>query len=59
MRFRSEEIIKGGNMFKILWKLILPIAVVGVIVFITWVNVKYWNSDPINIPDWASKIMFH
>ena len=46
-------------MFKILFKFITPIAAVGVIVFIAWVNIKYWDSAAINIPDWASKIMMH
>ena len=46
-------------MIKWLVKLVLPIAALGVVVFIAWVNIKYWNSASVNIPDWASKIMMH
>ena len=46
-------------MLKRIIKIIMFFASVGVVVFIAWVNVKYWNTDKINIPDWASKIMFH
>ena len=45
--------------FKLLWKLIFPILLFGVVAFIAWINIKYWNSSSIDIPGWARHIMVH
>lgn len=46
-------------MMKKLWKILLFLASLAVVVFIAWINIKYWNEPKAGIPDWASKIMFH
>ncbi|MCK5866982.1 MAG: hypothetical protein KAG14_01145 [Mycoplasmataceae bacterium] len=46
-------------MIKWLIKLLLPVAAFVVVAFIAWINIKYWNSISINIPDWAKHIMMH
>ena len=37
----------------------MPILGVCVVIFIAWVNIKYWNNTLAETPDWASKIMFN